>query len=69
MTKRTAEDLVAEWEKSGVATVNLDELKALCASWRERGAMIDAIHAVLNEHDGDDAVGHIRDVLYGGAEI
>ena len=37
MTKRTAEDLVAEWERSGVATVNLDELKALIASWREQG--------------------------------
>jgi hypothetical protein len=67
MTEPSVEDIVARLKRTKLG--QSPDIRALIASWRERGAMIDAIHAVLDEHDGDDAVGHIRDVLYGGAEI
>jgi hypothetical protein len=66
MTAPSIDKIVERLE--GRVVIDPRDLAALIAACHERGAMIDAIHVVLDEHDGDDAVGRIRDVLYGGAE-
>jgi hypothetical protein len=79
MTKPRIEEIVTEWKRQFgtgpnaslcvyITREEIDAFEERFALWRERGAMIAAIHVVLDEHDGDDAVGRIRDVLYGGAE-
>ena len=44
-----------------------DELRSLRAANKGLQALTDAIHAILNEHGGDEAVTRIRTVLYGDA--